>query len=393
VRITPPLRQSLFLLFFSFSTGFSAIPEVRAELLPEIEASTSTVIPVEASKSLRVYRFKIQEGEAPKAGSIILIQSKGKPIMAFRVLRTEEDGSEFIGKRVRRYDTEGELKLEESYLSAEKVANLFSPPPIENRFDPNAKPELDPIGGVDLHPPSKDTEFKLDPNAPPLLGAGGGIVGSSRGVDVNSFDSDLDYGTSPRDLKRNSSEDEDDATPQGERSGSEVDETPIFNPHKNMVGVSIGNFRNLSSFLIPGTTHNGFSVWYQRVIQKGLWVYGRKLQDALSLEFGVTHYSRVNFTGNNDGYDLLPLKAELAYSLNFNPRFAFLVHVGLQYNWIYATDNVNPSAFPAEQQALNTLAGIQPTLGAGVLYNIGPQWFVRAEAGLDRLTIGLAVKW
>ncbi len=377
--------------------------QAHAELLPEIEAAVSHIIPIEASKSGRVYRFKIKDGEPPRTGSIILVQHRGKPIMAFRVLRTEDDDSGFIAKRVRRYDTEGELKLQEEYLSAEKVANLFAPPPIESKFNPDAKPELDPIGGVDLNPPPKETESKLDPNAPPLLGDGSPIqsggtksVGSGDTRDLNQFDSDLDYGTSPRNLKRKIEEDGEPEEPVTESDGdseSVIEETKVFNPYRHMIGASIGNFRNMSSFAFPGDTHYGFSLWYNRLIQKGVWVYSRKLQDSLAIEGGITHYSRVNYTGNNDGYDLLPFKAELSYALHFSEKLAFSAHAGLQYNWIYSTDNVNPSVFPAQRRALDSLSGIQPTLGVGALYHIGPQWFLRAEAGLDRLTIGLAVKW
>ncbi len=390
------IRQSLFLLFFSWM-------QAHAELLPEIEAAVSHIIPTEMSKSGRVYRFKIKDGEAPRTGSIILVQHRSKPIMAFRVLKTEDDETGFVGKRVRRYDTERELKLQEEYLSAEKVANLFAPPPIENRFNPDAKPELDPIGGKDLNPPSKDTQFKLDPDAPPLLGDGGPTQGSgpknaSSGDsrDINQFDSDLDYGTSPRNLKRRGDEDEGAPEPDDgsdEDSESVIEETKIFNPYRHMIGATIGSFRNMSSFSIPGDTHYGFSLWYNRVIQKGVWIYNRKLQDSLAIEGGITHYSRVNYTGNNDGYDLLPFKAEMVYSLHVSEKLAFLAHAGLQYNWIYSTDNVNPNTFPAQRRALDSLAGIQPNLGAGVLYHIGPQWFLRADVGLDRLAIGLAVKW
>ncbi len=390
------IRQSLFLLFFSWM-------QAHAELLPEIEAAVSHIIPTEMSKSGRVYRFKIKDGEAPRTGSIILVQHRSKPIMAFRVLKTEDDETGFVGKRVRRYDTEGELKLQEEYVSAEKVANLFAPPPIENRFNPDAKPELDPIGGKDLNPPSKDTQFKLDPDAPPLLGDGGptqgsGLKNASSGDsrDINQFDSDLDYGTSPRNLKRRGDEDEGEPEPDDgsdEDSESVIEETKIFNPYRHMIGATIGSFRNMSSFSIPGDTHYGFSLWYNRVIQKGVWIYNRKLQDSLAIEGGITHYSRVNYTGNNDGYDLLPFKAEMVYSLHVSEKLAFLAHAGLQYNWIYSTDNVNPNTFPAQRRALDSLAGIQPNLGAGVLYHIGPQWFLRADVGLDRLAIGLAVKW
>jgi hypothetical protein len=402
VKIKHFVRQSLFFLVLICSSIGWESKQVRAEILPEIDAQQITIIPTEISKSGRVYRFKTKSGDIPKTGSIILIQYQKKPIMAFRILNTNEENQEFIAKRVRRYDTEGTLKLNETYESAEKIANLVSPPTIETRFNPDAKPELDPIGGKNLNPVSTETERKLDPNAPPLMGDGGKASSSdvsSSGAaprDLEHYDSDLDSGTSPRNLKRSKEDEEsdenDDRSPSS-KSDSDIEEFKTFNPFKHMIGVSLGNFRNLSNFSIPGTSHNGFYGDYSQVMQRGVYFRNRRLQDTFAFDLGFAYYSRTNFTGNNDSYELLPLKVEGLYSLYFSESFAFLGYFGLQYNIIFSTNNVKPASFPDEQTALNTLSGIQPNLGIGVLYNIGPQWYIRADIGIDRLALGLAVKW
>jgi hypothetical protein len=41
----------------------------------------------------------------------------------------------------------------------------------------------------------------------------------------------------------------------------------------------------------------------------------------------------------------------------------------------------------------NNLEGFQPNIGVGVFYNIGPQWYLRGDLGVDRIGIGLAIRW
>ena len=61
--------------------------QVRAEILPEIDAQQITIIPTEISKSGRVYRFKTKSGDIPKTGSIILIQYQKKPMYRLNYLQ------------------------------------------------------------------------------------------------------------------------------------------------------------------------------------------------------------------------------------------------------------------------------------------------------------------
>ena len=142
----------------------------------------------------------------------------------------------------------------------------------------------------------------------------------------------------------------------------------------------------MSNFQWPGVNSNGFSVYYNEIVDKGVWFRGQAPQDSLSLEGGIGFYSRMNLTGIFDNYDILPIRAEILYTLQFNPTFAFLTEVGGQFNWVISTDK-------ATTEGVNQVSGFQPNLGIGFLYNIGPQWYVRGDLGLDRVGIGLAVKW
>ena len=388
-----------------------------AENLPSIDARQLEVTPKEISRSGRVYRFKMGS-ELPRTGNLILVQIGDRPIMAFRVLKTDSYSKEVIAKRIRRYDQEGRLDLEKKYLAAEKIADLVSPPASETVSPAAQAPELAGAAGtVGVEPPaaltstpaspdevtsnSPETEEKSatpqengiaqetpDPNAPALLGDDGSggprsetpIVAGS----VESFDEDLDASTSPRDLKADGAIPGDGKEP--ESSGPGIEEHEPVLQYEHMAGISVGSFSNMSGFTIPGTSHNGFTAYYNEVIDKEIWFKEHAPQDTLSLEFGLGYYSRVNLTGIFDNYDVIPIRSELLYTLQFNRTFAFIAEIGAQFNWVVSADN-------ASELGLSTLQGIQPNAGIGLLYNIGPQWYLRADAGIDRFAIGLAVKW
>ncbi|MBU6152918.1 MAG: hypothetical protein KGP28_01325 [Bdellovibrionales bacterium] len=388
--------------------------------LPSIDARQLEITPKEISRSGRVYRFKL-ESDLPRTGNLLLVQIGDRPVMAFRVLKTDSGSKEIIAKRIRRYDQEGRLQLEKKYLAAEKVADLVSPPESESspaeapriaREDPTTAPEAPttapeapmaareapttaPEATTAASEPEKTNQVETpieqepaDPNAPALLGISGPedpntetpVVSGS----LDRFDEELDASTSPRDVSsgEQSSGEETGAT----RGGPGIEEHESAIQFEHMAGLSVGRFMNMSGFSIPGTGHNGFTAYYNEIIDRDLWFKGHAPQDSLSLEFGLGYYSRVNLTGTFDNYDVIPIRSELLYTLQFTPKFALLAHVGAQFNWVISSDKAN-------EIGLSILEGIQPNIGMGLLYNIGPQWYLRGDLGLDRIAIGLAVKW
>ena len=364
--------------------------------------------------------------DLPKTGNIILVSDEQKPVMAFRVLKTEEDTGELIGKRVRRYDTTGELSVNQPYTEIEKIADLVSPPPPEpNQYNPNARPELDPNAQKNLAKINNATGTQ-DSNAPPLLDGGPSptpaeasvppMIGSngtpantealnpvtSGSMDVEKFDNDLDSSTSPHDLnqghhrqaKKESTDEEIPSEMLEVKNDLEVEERAVLWPFKNMVGIEAGSYRNTSNFSFAGATSNsGFSGYYSHTLNRNVFIEHSSVQDSINFESGFAYYSRTNFTGNNDSYTLLPLRAELRYDIYLSEAWALSGYVGLQYNFLLGTDNVDTKTYPVEQQAIDALEGPQATLGLAVFYNIGPQWYLRADLGWDRLALGLSVKW
>jgi hypothetical protein len=379
--------------------GFSIL---HAERLPEIDAQEFEITPLETSSSGRVYRLKV-EGGNPRTGDILLVQKNQEPLAAFRVLKTE--GTEIVAKRVRKYESQSKLELQQTYTAVQKLADLVESP-IERTEAPSTAPELPPPASpnateapAELNPPPLPPEEApaqeapaqeapaTDTNAVPLMGDDASqttLISKQRATALDQYDEGLDATTTPRNLKTVPGAE--DVPSRETMIGPGVIEHEPLSKFNQMVGISAGSFRNMSGFQIPGSNNSGLTAYYNRVIEDSVWFEGHTPHDTLSLEAGLGYYSIVNFTGGFDDYQIMPIRGEFLYSLHVSPSFAFLTHIGAQFNWIFAAEN-------AVDEGLGALSGIQANAGVGMLYQIGPQWYLRGDAGLDRIAIGLAVKW
>ena len=332
LKIKHFVRQSL---FFSLVLGGIGFPITRAhsDILPDIEAHQFKIMPLEKSRTGRVYRFKVDAEQLPKTGSILLIEENDKPTMAFRVLNTDFDRSEFVAKRVRRYDTTSELQLNERYKTVEKIGDLVPPPPPEvGTYDPNAKPLLDPNPGKDLvnpnakavPPPLLDSPSTTSPPPDASSNSAPPHPVSKKVMDVEKYDDDLDSSTSPTNLKDDrvapsleSSTKEDDGDDLSDLdSDLEVKEQKIINPYQHALGFAVGGYRNLSNFAFSGANAGGFSMFYSQITDRNLFFRKKTPQDSLSIEYGFSYYSLNNVNSHNDDYTLLPLKLELRYDIH-----------------------------------------------------------------------------
>ena len=112
----------------------------------------------------------------------------------------------------------------------------------------------------------------------------------------------------------------------------------------------------------------------------------------MAFEFGLAYYARINEEAHNDVYKVVPIYAELHYNLNFSQLFAAYLYAGLEYNSLLSTENVS-STNSVDVAALAHIRGVQYTLGVGILYNMGPQLYLRLNLVWDRITAGLSIKW
>jgi hypothetical protein len=411
LKINHFVRQSLFFSFLLGSLSLS-ISHARADVLPDIEAHQFKVTPLEKSRTGRVYRFKVDPEQLPKTGNIVLIEVNDKPAMAFRVLKTDALTNEFIGKRVRRYDTTGELSLNEQYPSAEKVADLVTPPPPEvGGYDPNARPLMDPnpnknlVSATNTAPtarpelnPSPDIATPVAqttpaPQAAPVENAAP-IV---KKLNVEQYDDDLDSSTSPMNLKEDSpantnatatNTDMPDTPEMDPDADIQVKERTVINPYRYLAGISVASFMNHTNFIFANPSSSGFTGYFSNVVKRGLIYKKESPQDSLSMEYGFCAYTveTPNTTGGLGSYSLFPIRAEVRYDLYLSEMFTLFGYGGGQFNWIYSRSQ--GTVTDAEN-----LEGLQLNLGVGVFYNMGPQWYLRGDVGIDRIALGLALRW
>jgi hypothetical protein len=386
VKINRVLRQRLFsvgALFLIASAPSWAAP------LPEIEAHQFQSTPVRTSKSGRVYLFRTDSNDLPRTGNLVLIHDHNKPAMAFRVLKTDADQSEYVGKRVRRYDQTSELKIGDRYFTIEKVSDLLAQPPAEPIVSPTPSPiplpVMTPVPAIEA-PAADDAELDSQPVENDVKPE----KHKETNLEVFDYDDELDGSTSPRNLKN---EQTDGDQPAQDESGYEIEEVVRLDPLKNMIGFHAGYFKNMSNFAFKGGTHSAINLSYTRTLKNDIWMRGRSPQDAFAVEFGLGYYSRINMDEHNDLYKVVPLFAELHYNLNFTQAFAVYLYAGIEYNSLLSTENVDVKLYPGDADTISHIRGIQHTFGAGILYNMGPQWYLRFNLGWDRITAGLAVKW
>ncbi len=352
------LRTAFLLLSFFFLTATSLA--TAAESLPSIDAHRFDTKPIQKSSSGKIYLF--ESGQIiPKTGNLILIYHDNKPAMAFRVLKNDPLRHRFVGKRIRRYDQTSELELNQEYTSIEKVADVLPSPPAEVSNE-----------SLDETPTTSSTPVSTPTPTP-----------TPEPVDIDEQDNELDSATtSALDEidEENQSEDEDE-----DGGPLEIDETSRIDPFNNILSVGTGYFGNSSNFSGSPVLSNGFSVSYAHVLFHDIFIMKKVPQDSLALEFGGIYYRIINKDGGNDIYSMLPFFADLLYQLHLSQTFAINLYGGLQYN--YMTSAVNPGA------SLDILQGLQVNLGLGVFFSIGPQWLLRVDAGWDRISGGLSIKW
>jgi len=354
------LRSAILLLVFFFLAWGN--PSLADDALPPIDAHRFELKPVQKSTSGKIYLFESNQ-VIPKTGNLILVYENEKPAMAFRVLKNDLSKKQFVGKRVRRYDQINELKMNQEYMSLEKIADIILPPPAEVAPEPSStEPTTTTTGQPTTEATPTDTPNNIDP--PP---ANDSTLDSSSTEALDQIDESLDE----------EGEEEDEAL--------EVEESFKIEPWNNILSVTAGYFGNSSNFSGSPILNNGFSFSYAHAFAHDIFFSKKSLQDSLAVEFGGIYYRIINRDAKNDLYSLLPFYGDLFYQLHFSTSFTLTAYAGLQYN--YMTSASNPG------KSLKLLQGLQPNFGLGAFYAIGPQWFLRADLGWDRITGGLSIKW
>lgn len=352
---------------------------VGLEVLPAVDARSFRVLPKRQSASGRVVLFSVVGNtRLPDPGKILLVKKDGKPVYAFRVVRTQSDDREFIARKIRKYQDAPAFQSNEEYDAIEKIADILRPvapapaviavaPPVEA---PSAEPEAPVVADV-APPPSPEVQPEPEPvqDVP--------SIGPKLG-DAIPYDKELDQTTSPQAAT------EDLGSAASFEDSLEIEERPVFAPFSKAFGLEYGFLQNLSDFQFSGPFNVAFGATAQFVTGRGVFAKSPDLQDRMFVSFGLSYYRRSEEL--NDFYYILPVRSEMLYSLDFSEKISLNFYGGFQYNWVFAT----AQALVSRADALD---GLQFTAGTGFSIRFGPQWVFQTRLGYDRISGALMVEW
>jgi hypothetical protein len=372
------LFLSVFSIFLLPALTFSKA-SIASVVTPDIEAHRFNTKVIQKSTSGKIYLF--ESATLPKTGNLILIYEKDHPTMAFRILKNDQEKNQFVGKRIRRYEGGNDLDVNKSYTTIEKLADLLPAPGNLSKpilADSNTPAEPEPVKEIAEQKSAEEPIPPAEPTEEPTA-----ITQSdSNEVEPEKIDPELDANTVTKLDAIDRDNPNDDLE---DYSKIEFDEFPLLDPLNNMIVVGTGYFGNASNFSLAPVYNNGVGISFTRVMFRDVFLDSKTIQDALSLELGVVQYSILNLDRNNDNYSLLPFYANLIYQLYPGKTFGAHAYGGLQYNYMLSASNAGSS--------IEDLQGFQPNFGVGMTYRMGPQWYLRADIGWDRIAAGLGIKW
>jgi hypothetical protein len=295
--------------------------------------------------------------------------------MALRVLRDYSDKNQFAAKWVRRYRDVQTLDAQTSYVAIEKIADREGPP-----LTAQDRAELKEVES-DIPPPT---------DSPPPVAAL---------PPAKKFDSELDASTSPP--PKNSAEvtspelTSADVREIDELKDITAEELVILDREKNWLGFGYDIFRQNGA----GTSSyagyfGGFDLKYARTIKQLIYLKKKDIQDSFAIEGSLGYYKVLNFVGSqtNDSYTVIPFTLTGRYNVNFGQDITLFAYVGLNKNILLASSQggADPGSFSTAQSQLNS---VLPAVGIGMLFRIGPGWYIRFDGGLDQIGLGMTLRY
>jgi len=379
-----------------------SMPARAEDNLPSIDARTFDVTVQRRSRSGRVYLFETPSQEPLHVGKLILLRQSDLPVMAFRVLKDYPEKNQFAAKWMRRYRNIPQIEPKQQYLAVEKLADRNAPPLTEQD-----RAELKEIESDSLPPPPDQgaplEEAKPAPNStPPTTSDGsdttsGKTPGAASGAP--SYDADLDATTTPPPKNNVESTLGSELTPADEQELDDLksitaEELVPLDRDKNGVTVGFGFFRNNASTADQSSGYlGGLDIKYAHTLRQYLYFKRKNLQDSLMLEGGFGYYKLISYAAQNDSYTVVPFTVTLRYNLLFNENFGTFGYIGLNKNFVAASAAASSADSGAVQEAARQLNSFNPAIGVGVLFRVGPSWYIRMDAGYDLIGVALLLRF
>ena len=129
---------------------------------------------------------------------------------------------------------------------------------------------------------------------------------------------------------------------------------------------------------------------YSHTLYHPLWHTGREKQDSVTLDVSILASKILDYSDvAGDSYTLLPIIVTGRYNWLFTEDAGVFVYGGLLKPLVLSTSGEGPSI----SEASAILGSFQLALGVGAFYQVGPQWFLRVDVGIEQLSAGLALRF
>ncbi len=370
--------------FFLLSIFVFTSTNIRAETageaenkLPDIVAAEATVKIIGRSKSLRIYMVETTEGTSPNKYRILLFKKNNEPIMAFRVLKEYPDKNRFAAKRVRYYGNNVILNNGETFRSLEKISDIDPALLVETDEDLDDIEELENLDepAPQVSEPEEDKELELDEEPAPIKEQ----IAEDLTDDELDEELDEDEYVDPEELLEEAESEEEE-----EMLGLYIEEVEPFDYYYNNLTGSLGYYKNFDAYGAAGY-YVGFGLKYGITIGKTIFLRSHDTQDSLVLEGGVSYYRILGLATGDDAYLVVPLTGTVRYNIHYSKGFGIFFYGGITQNFVKAS--------VGDLDTYNALSSTLISAGGGIIFQIGPGWFARFDAGLDMFLAGLMLKF
>jgi hypothetical protein len=326
--------------------------------LPDIEIRSLQLKIEKMSTNGHVVQFTSAE-PAPNDRQLILLKKITRPVLALRVIKLfdpsglPEGGTRFVAQVVRTYDDFFKLKLEDQFRGIIKLRDITLEQLDKEVADLKQKgsaPEKDSAGT----PPVLE---KTTPDAP---------------LPPEDKSAQLLSDSEERELK-----------------SLAYEEAPNYEPEKDSLGVQFSLLR-LPRFDSGVLYVAAAGPRYSKTFAHPVYFTDKHKQDSLSIDVSLLAAKILDYSDiSGDSYTVLPLMAVGRYNWLYSESFGVFAYGGLIKPLVVAKSGTEPSV----SQAASVLGSIQVALGVGAFLQVGPQWFLRLDAGVDQIALGLNLRY
>jgi len=353
--------------------------------LPDIIAKTYTFRIEKRSHSNRIYIFEevsnhpdlsppdpspnetqSEDLPLPHEGETLLLKEGRAPVMGFRVLKAYPEKNQIAVKRIRRYKKHPPLKAGQIFTGIEKITDYFPLDLTHEEEDELAELETEKQDKNEAEAHKKaaiEKKKKEHEKKTPLPDEN-----KHTNDNLQKFD-DLDALAEERD--------------DGE---SFVEEGNVMDPYRHWLSAGFGFTVNS---IPPSSGSSGSALYaagnfrYGYSFAKYILFNKPTIQDSLTVEGGAFYYKINTYIS---GYTVLSYIGDLRYNMFFSEKIAIFFYGGVIKPVVLSSSN-------AQSGDTQALSGTVFDGGLGLLFQIGPSWYLRLEAGTNILDLNLVVRF